>query len=343
MSLPFDLPHGRLPVIVPCPKVRQVEGVDETLAYEAHRVRDLKLEADRGLFDIGFMLNVHQFANLLPAERYTIRALQRRLSFSDKLQFPDLRDTGRLHYVEKSDQKLVWATIPETVVVTSSFTVLDLRDQRMALGEPEALRTAIEQALQGCPDADVEEMLKRFRDFNPPHRTDISRALKKLLSLGFIREYIKVDSHRRRAVFNMRMVANTRSGILRGMIAAEDNLRRVHGTEVTFSVDLSAAEPPVKRVNSTKTGRQKKITRAEYQSKFHSEREKRIKAEKRIADYDDNGYLTPLQFADLRKIRDDPAAPDLVRETLTLILTSVRCDPLTEIPEVLNAKDQRLA
>ena len=49
------------------------------------------------------------------------------------------------------------------------------------------------------------------------------------------------------------------------------------------------------------------------------------------------------QFVDLRRVLDDPATPDQVRETLTLILTSVRCDPLTEIPETLNAKDQRHA
>ena len=69
----------------------------------------------------------------------------------------------------------------------------------------------------------------------------------------------------------------------------------------------------------------------------------RIKAENRIADYEDKGYLTAEQFAELRKILDDPTTPDQVRETLTLILTSVGCDPLTEIPETIDAKDQRHA
>ncbi len=76
---------------------------------------------------------------------------------------------------------------------------------------------------------------------------------------------------------------------------------------------------------------------------YQSEHEKLIKAKKRIVDYEDNGYLTAEQFADLRKLLDDPTTPDQVRETLTQILTSVRCDPLTEIPEILTAKDQRHA
>ena len=127
------------------------------------------------------------------------------------------------------------------------------------------------------------------------------------------------------------------------MIAADDHCRRFHGTEVTFGADLATAEQPAPRVNSTTTGRRRKLTRAQYQSKYHSERAARIKAENRIADYEDNGYLTAEQFAELRKILDDPTTPDQVRETLTLILTSVGCDPLTEIPETIDAKDQRHA
>ena len=67
------------------------------------------------------------------------------------------------------------------------------------------------------------------------------------------------------------------------------------------------------------------------------------KPEKRLADYEDNGYLNAEQFADLRKLLDDPTTPDQVRDTLRLIIISVRCDPFTEIPEILTAKDQRHA
>ena len=49
------------------------------------------------------------------------------------------------------------------------------------------------------------------------------------------------------------------------------------------------------------------------------------------------------QSVDLRRVLDDPPTPDQVRETLTLILETVCCDPLTEIPETLNAKEQRHA
>ena len=53
------------------------------------------------------------------------------------------------------------------------------------------------------------------------------------------------------------------------MIAADDLLRRVNGTEVTFSVDLGMVEPPVKRVNSTMAGRQRNITKAQYQYPYN--------------------------------------------------------------------------
>ncbi len=343
MSLPFDLPHDRLPVILPRPEVRPVTHADGVVTHEAYNVRQLNLQADRGLFEIGFMLEIRQFAKLLAAEEFTIHALVRLLTFSDKLVFPDLRDTGQLVYVGNSDDKFVWATIPSHVIVTSRFTRLDLYDQRMALDESDVIRKAIEQAMQGCPNADMEELFERFRRFKPPHPSDIRRALKQLPRLGIIREYITLDRHSRRAVFNMRVVAATRSYILRGMIAADDHCRRFHGTEVTFGADLATAEQPATRVNSTTTGRRRKLTRAQYQSKYHSEQAARIKAENRIADYEDKGYLTAEQFAELRKILDDPTTPDQVRETLTLILTSVGCDPLTEIPETIDAKDQRHA
>jgi hypothetical protein len=343
MILPFRLPHDRLPVIVPCPKVRQVTLADESLAFETHPIRHLRLEADRGLFEIGFMLEIRQFAALSAAERFTIHALVRLLRFNDDLVFPDLQDAGRLYFVESSDNRFVWATIPSHVIITSPFSPLDLHDQCMALDEPAAMRDSIERALQGCPQADADRLESRFRSFNTPDHSDIRRALKELVRLGIVREYIKLDRHRRHAVFNMRLVASTRSFILRGMIAAEDLLRRVNGTEITFAVDLSTAESPVKRMKSTSTGRRRKRNRAQFQFLYYSEREKARKAAMRAADYEQNGYLTAEQFADLRKLLDDPTTPSLVRETLTLILASVRCNPLTEIPEILSAKDKRHA
>jgi len=343
MKLPFDLPPGHRPVIVLRPKVKPRLRVDGSVAHEAHNIRYLDLRSERGLFDIGFMLNYRQFASQSAAERFTVLALQRRLTFSGKITFPNLRDTGKLYSVDISDDKLVWATIPETVIVTSKFTALDLHDQGMAIDELDALRETIELAIQGCPAADVEEILERFSHSKTPHPTDIGRALKKLVPLGFVQEYVEVNKRVFRAVFNMRMVAATRSGILRGMIDADDLLRRVDGTEVTFSGGLNKVEAPVKRVKSTSTGKRRTLKKADYQSMSHSEHAARVKAEKRLADYEDNGYLPAEQFVDLRKLLDDPTVPDQVRETLTLILTSVRCDPLTEIPETLNAKEQRHA
>jgi hypothetical protein len=316
MNLPFVLPAHHLPVILPCPKVHSRNLIDGTVIYEAHNVRYLNLQSDRGHFEIGFMLEVRQFAALRSAEQFTILALVRLLEFSDDLQFPDFRYTGQLVYVENSDKKFVWATIPSHVIVTSTFTPLDLYDRRMALDEPDVLRETIEQVTQGCPDAEVEELLLRFNHFKPPHISDIRRALKQLPRLGIVREYIQLDRHCRRAMFNMRVVAKTRSYILRGMIAADDHCRRFHGTEVEFSDDLSNATPPAKRVNSTTTGRRRKINRAQYQSLYHSEHAKLIKATKQIAECEGSGYL---------------------------ILASVSCNPLTEIPEILTAKDKRHA
>jgi len=343
MKLPFDLPFGHLPVIVPRPKVRSRTVADGSVIHEAHNIEYLKLESERGLFDIGFMLNVRQFAYLSAAERFTILALQRRLSFSGKIKFPNLHDTGELYSVEGGDEKLVWATIPGAVIITSKFTVLDLHDQDMALDESDALRVTIELAIQGCPGANADEILERFYRFKTPHPTDIRRALNKLEPLGFVREYINVDRLRRRAVFNMRMVASTRSGILRGLIAAEDLVRRVDGSEVTFSADLATVEPPVKRANSTTTGRRRNITKAQYQSKFHVECDLRIKAEKQISEYEGNGYLTHEQFAGLRLALDDPALATELRETIKGILASALSDPLTEIPEILREEDNRYA
>jgi hypothetical protein len=332
MKLPFDLPQGRLPVIVPRPKVKPRELIDGTVVHEAHKIRFLNLRSDRGLFDIGSMLNVRQFAKLSAAEQFTILALQRQLTFSDKLEFPNLRDSGKLVYVGNSSSKLVWTTIPEKAIVTSKFTVLDLHDQGMAIDELKALRETIEQSFHGCPKADVEEMLRRFLHFKSPHPTDIRRALKALVRLGIIRKYIKVDRRQSRAVFNMRLVAATRSGILRGMIAAENLLSSVDGTEAKFINDLSAAEPPAKRIKSTSTGKRRKPTKAKYQSEYHSEHQKLIKAKKLITDYESNGYLTSEQFALLRQLQDDPTFTDPHQKELRHVFSTARTDPLTEVP-----------
>jgi hypothetical protein len=343
MKLPFVLPAHHLPVILPCPKVHSRKLIDGTVIYEAHNVRYLNLQSDRDYFEIGFMLEIRQLAALSAAEQFTILALVRLLEFSDGLEFPDFRYTGQLVYVENSDGKFVWATIPSHVIVTSTFTPIDLYDRRMALEEPDVLREIIEQVTQGCSEVDVEKLLLRFNRFKPPHISDIRRALKELPRLGIVREYIQLDRHCRRAMFNMRVIAKTRSYILRGMIAADDHCRRFHGTEVEFSSDICNATPPAKRVNSTTTGRKRKLNRAQYQSLYHSEYAKLIRATKQIAECEENGYLTPEQFAELRKILDDVSTTDPVRETLTLILASVSCDPLTEIPEILTVKDKRHA
>jgi hypothetical protein len=332
MNLPFVLLPGHLPVIVPRPKVRSRKLADGTVFHEAHNVRFLTLKADRGLFDIGFMLDVRQFAFQSPAEQFTILAIQRRLTFSDKIKFPNLKNTGNLISVENTNETRVWAMIPETVILTSKFTSFDLHDQRMALDELDALRETTELAIQGCPNADIEVILKRFHSFKTPDPSDIRRALKQLVPLGFVREYIKVDGHNRRAVVNMRMIAATRSGILSGMIAAEDMIRRVDGTTVSFGVDLNSVGRPAKRVNSTSTGKRRKLTRADYQSKYHSGKANLKRAEKLIKNYESSGYLTPEQFTELRNVQDDPTVPSKLRGALTSVFETARTDPHMEIP-----------
>ncbi len=341
MKLPLILTPGRLPVIVRRPKVKPRKLADGTVIHEAHNIRYLNLRSERGLFDIGSMLNIRQFAKLSAAEQFTILALQRRLTFCRKLIFPELCETGKLISVEGFSDKYVWATIPETVIITSKFTVLDLHDQCMAIGEPDALRETIDQTIQGCPEADTEELLSRFLNFKPPHRTDINRALKTLVKLGIICTYIKVDRHQRRAVFNMRMVAATLSGIISGMIKAEDMLKNVEGSTVSFRFDLSLVGQPTKRVKSTSTGRSRKKTRGEYQSMYHSERDKLTKAKKLVSDFENHGYLTLGQFADLRKVLDEPSIPEKVRKALTLIFETSCTNPNTEIPTVAIAKEKK--
>ena len=76
---------------------------------------------------------------------------------------------------------------------------------------------------------------------------------------------------------------------------------------------------------------------------YHSERDKRIKVEKRIADYEGSGYLTPEQFVGLRHALDDQTLPTDFREMIKKILASALSDPLTEIPEILGMEEKRHA
>lgn len=347
MPLPFELPRGRLPVIVSKPKGKPVRQADGSFAYEPHQIRFLTLRSDRGLNDIGFMLDVRQSAQLFAAERYTLQALIRRLSFSDNIEFPGLAETGQLLIVDAKSNKLVWATIPSSVIVTSSFTVLDLRDDGMAVDEPDVIFETIEKAIQGCPYAEPDELLQRFKQFKTPHRTDISRALTALPILGFVREYIDVDQHRRRAVVNMRMIAATRSGILAGMIAADDALR-FNGNTVSYGTCISEAAAPAHRKKATKSGRKKKLTRGEYQSRYHSEsaarkkeEKRRLKAEQVVADHTKHGYMTGEQLAGLRSILKDSALSPEAREELDRVFKSSHTDPNTEVPFEADEKEKR--
>jgi hypothetical protein len=92
VSVSFVPAAGRIPVIVPRPEIREVEIADGRLEYEAHPVRYLSSHYERGLFDIGTMLDILQFGNITRTERYVIQALQRRLTFSGKLDFPGLAE-----------------------------------------------------------------------------------------------------------------------------------------------------------------------------------------------------------------------------------------------------------
>lgn len=288
MSLPFDTPRGYLPVIVPRPKIRKIKQADGNVQYEPFNGTFLPFKSDRDLFDIGTMLDIEQFAALTAAEKYTLLALKRRLKFNDKILFPDLRETGKLYSVENSDEKLVWCLIPDSVIVTTKFTPMDLSEQDMALDDPKTIREIIEQALVACPEADVEALRKRFFTFKMPHVSDIRRALASLVRLGMVKEYIRENRHERRAVFNMRLVAATRSGILSGMVAANDHLRRIHGSVVSFSRNPATEPEPIRLEGTTSKARRKKLTRADYQTRYHQEKARREKAEKLITELEAN-------------------------------------------------------
>ena len=349
MSLPFVLPLRRIPVIVPRPEVRQVERADGTQEYEAHPIRYLSSHAERGLFDIGTMLDIRQFAKTNPTEDYVMLALERRLTYSAKLDFPNLAETGQFIPVKELKEDLVWATISQGVAVTSSFSILDLCHGGMALNNPAHLIEVIESNQKGCPNADADGLLKRFQQSKPRRREEVSRALNELLSLGILRELVKLDAYRYRAVFNPHLVGNTRSGIRQGILKAE-NVLRIDGTEITYNLDLGAARQPAERGGENATGRRRRITRDEYQSMYDAERVERtatenklIKAQKCIAEYERNGCLTPGQLTTLRIAMDEPTIPNQLRKSMKRDFASVRCDPLTEIPTTVAMKDKRNA
>jgi hypothetical protein len=97
-------------------------------------------------------------------------------------------------------------------------------------------------------------------------------------------------------------------------------------------------EDPKKRSNVTTAGKRKKRNKQQYQSMYNSEQEKRRKAEKLIADYEGNGYMTQNQFTELCKAKDDPATSRHVREALDSVFETAHTDPLTEIPILTDTK-----
>ena len=350
VSLPFVLPLRRIPVIVPRTEVRKIVRADGTEEYEAHPIRYLSSHAERGLFDIGTMLDIRQFAKTNQTEDYVIYALERRLTYSAKLDFPGLAESGQFIPVKELKDDLVWATISQGVSVTNSFSILDLCHSGMALGNPEFLKERIESCQKGCPEANADALLKRFQQFKPRRREEVSRALKKLLSLGILRELVKLDRYRYRAVFNPHLVVNTRSGIRQGIIKAEDVLR-FDGTEITYTLDLGAAREPANRTATNTTGRRPYITRNAYQSMYDAEQVERtatenklIKAQKCIAEYEKNGFLTPGQLTMFRQVLDEPAVPDQLQNSLKRAIESAHSDPLIEIPiTAITKKDKSCA
>ncbi|MBT5352184.1 MAG: hypothetical protein HOH64_02765 [Rhodospirillales bacterium] len=342
MSVLFVPAAGRIPVIVPRPEIREVEFADGRFEYEAHPVRYLSSHYERGLFDIGTMLDILQFGNITRTERYVIQALQRRLTFSGKLDFPGLAESGALIPVQNTEEDLVWATVSQGISVTRSFTILDLCHNGMALDNPEYLREVIESNQRGCPGANAEALLKRFQIFTPRRREEVSRALNKLVELGILRELEKLDNYRYRAVFNPHLVVSTRSGIIRGAIKAE-NVLRFDGAEISYTLDLGAAREPANRSGTNVTGRRPYITRDAYQSMYDAEHVDRVaienrlaKAQHRIQEYEESGYLSLEQDMLLRQILDDPMFPEKLRNQLKHAFTSAYADPLSEIPTPTN-------
>ena len=347
MSVSFVPAAGRIPVIVPRPEIREVEVADGTLEYEAYPVRYLSSHYERGLFDIGTMLDILQFGNITRTERYVIQALQRRLTFSGKLDFPGLAQSGVLIPVQNTKEDLVWATVSQGISATGSFTILDLCHNGMALANPEYLREVIESNQRGCPEAKAETLLKRFQTFTPKRREEVSRALNKLIELGILRELEKLDNYRYRAVFNPHLVVSTRSGIIRGAIKAEDVLR-FNGTEISYTLDLGAAREPAKCDGTNVTGRRPYITRDAYQAMYDAERVDRVAIENKLAKalhrikvYEENGFLSPDQEMIFRQVLNDPKVSDQLRKSLNSAFASAHADPLIEIPIPVNSKKDK--
>jgi hypothetical protein len=338
---------GRIPVIVPRPEIQQIEIADGTLEYEASLIRYLSSHSERGLFDIGTMLDIRQFGNISKTERFVILALERRLTFSRKLDFPGLAELGVLIPVKDFNEELAWATISQRVSVTSSFTVLDLCHCGMALNNPDYLKQIIESNQRGCAEADADALLIRFQKFKPRRREEVSRALNKLIRLGILRELIDLGNYRYRAVFNPYLVASTNSGIRQGILKAEDVLR-IDGNEVAYSLPISTARQPAESNGAKVTGRRQYIKRNAYQSMYDAESVKRIatenrliKALKRNAEYEKNGCLTSNQLTTIRMVMGEPTVPDLLRQSLRRTFAFAHTDPPTEIPTTAVIKKEK--
>ena len=216
----------------------------------------------------------------------------------------------------------------------------------MALKNPEHLREVIESNQKGCSEANADALFKRFQNSKPRRREEVSRALNELLRMGILRELVEHGNYSYRAVFNPHLVGNTRSGIRQGILKAED-LLRFDGSEVTYSLDLGVAREPVDRNGATATGRRPYITRNAYQSMYDAKRveltaaeNKLIKARKCIAEYEENGCLTPNQLTTVRTVMDEPVVPEQLRNSLKCAFASAHADPHTEIPSSAATKKE---
>ncbi len=212
-----------------------------------------------------------QYGTIKRAELFTLVALTNRLKFSKKLFYPKLEHTGQLEFVQNSNRKLVVALINCGVITTSKFVAEDLRED--APGDRVDLRQIFCGQMRHCPDAQIDELVARYDDFKPPHRSEISRALNALLRLGIVRS-IEPSGRKSRVVFNPHFVAATKSGIARGILAAEE----VGNTNLlNFSSDIGEAKPLRK---STATGKRRYITRDEWRDQAQA-REKENEALKK--------------------------------------------------------------
>ena len=82
---------------------------------------------------------------------------------------------------------------------------------------------------------------------------------------------------------------------------------------------------------------------AEYQSLYCAEKDKRKRAEVRIRDLQNNGCLTPDQFAILRRLHDDTIIRDAVGDELKETFATAFADPPTEIPKAVTKKKKQRA